>query len=145
MVGEELVRGFAGVTVAFVEIYQSAWPLPSALLDLSIALDLVDDWFSLPPESFGLGDSKDARFVDWLAWCISLLFMPTVRSSIYLSSLPLLRTVFFSLMNAAFVCVKSEVASTSSVSSWSHVCGESISHIIRSSSDWPSTATALFG
>lgn len=146
MVGFELARGFAGVAIAVFEIYPKCLaPFLCPSGTARIALELVDDWFSLPPETLGLGDFIDARFVGWLAWCI--LSLPYLKSDRPFTSQACLYYIlfFFSLVIAGSVCVKSEVASTLSVSYWSHICGESIYHIVRSSSDRPFTATAVLG
>lgn len=125
-----------------------SFPLPFCLLELLrwYALHFVDDWFSLPPETLGLGHFIDARLVGWLAWCILSLFTPEVRLSIYLSSLPLLHTVVLLLGDCRF-CLRKIQNCKYFVHRlfWSHIGGESIYHIIRSSSDRPSTATAVFG
>ena len=110
MVGFELARGFAGVAMAFFEIYPKSLALflcPSGAA--RIALDFVDDWFSFSPGTLGLGDLIDARFVGWLAWCIlSLSYLKSDRP--FTSQACLYHILFFfSLVIAGSVCVKSEV------------------------------------
>ena len=61
MVGFELARGFGGVAIAFFEIDPKCLaPFLCPPGAARIALDLVDDWFSLPPGTLGLGDIIDA-------------------------------------------------------------------------------------